>query len=94
MSAKAVEQVKAATAEFARVFVASGLSSYLTQITLVGQVEYPGKSVLFAAVTAALPVAIRAVNPKDAEFGRGYVPSWQATVADNDDVAGEVEGGE
>lgn len=87
ISAKTAEQFKAAGVEFLRVFVATALSAYLTQITMDGKLEYPTMVVLLAAVTAAIPVLIRALSKSDGEFGRGYVPSWQATVADNDDVA-------
>ena len=55
---------QAMLASYARSFLAAGVAVYATGNTDL-------KAVLVAGVSAVLPVAIRALNPKDAAFGVG-----------------------
>lgn len=53
---------KAMLASYGRSFLAAAIAVYSTGNTDI-------KSILIAAVSATLPVAIRAINPKDPAFG-------------------------
>lgn len=53
---------KAMLASYGRSFLAAAIAVYSTGNTDI-------KSILIAALAATLPVAIRAVNPKDPAFG-------------------------
>lgn len=56
------KQLKAALASWARSFLAAALA-----VNATGNNDV--KSIVVAALAATLPVAIRAVNPKDPAFG-------------------------
>jgi hypothetical protein len=56
--------LKAMLASYARSFLAAGVAVYATGNTDL-------KAILVAGISATLPVAIRAINPKDAAFGIG-----------------------
>lgn len=56
------EKMKAMLASYGRSFLAAAIAVYGTGNTDV-------KSILIAALAATLPVALRAVNPKDPAFG-------------------------
>lgn len=57
-------KTQAMLASYARSFLAAGVAVYAT-----GNTDW--KAVLVAGISAVLPVAIRALNPKDAAFGVG-----------------------
>jgi hypothetical protein len=56
-------QLQAALASYARSFLAAALAVYATG-------ETGWKALLAAGLSAVVPVAIRAFNPKDPAFGR------------------------
>jgi hypothetical protein len=53
---------KAMLASFGRSFLGAAIAVYATGNT-------DAKSILIAAAAATVPVALRAINPKDASFG-------------------------
>lgn len=55
-------KLKAMAASYGRSFLAAAIAVYSTGNTDV-------KSILIAALASTLPVAIRAINPKDPAFG-------------------------
>ena len=56
-------EVKAMLASYARSFLAAALALY-------GTGETGWKALLAAGLSAVVPVAIRAINPKDPAFGK------------------------
>lgn len=56
-------QLKAMLASYARSFLAAALALY-------GTGETGWKALLAAGLSAVVPVAIRAINPKDPAFGK------------------------
>ena len=57
------DKIKAMLASYARSFLAAALAVYATG-------ETGWKALLAAGLSAVVPVAIRALNPKDPAFGR------------------------
>ena len=57
------DKVKAMLASYARSFLAAALALY-------GTGETGWKALLAAGLSAVVPVAIRAINPKDPAFGK------------------------
>ena len=57
------DKVKAVLASYARSFLAAALALYSTG-------ETGWKALLAAGLSAVVPVAIRAINPKDPAFGK------------------------
>lgn len=55
-------QIKAMAASYGRSFLAAATAVYATG-------NHDVKSILIAALASTLPVAIRAINPKDPAFG-------------------------
>jgi len=58
-----MENLKAASASWARSFLAAALATYLA-------VGWKPEAILTSAVAAVAPVIIRWLNPKDVAFGR------------------------
>ncbi len=58
-----MENLKAASASWARSFLAAALATYLA-------VGWNPQTILTSAVAAVAPVIIRWLNPKDVAFGR------------------------
>lgn len=58
-----MENLKAASASWARSFLAAALATYLA-------VGWNPEAILTSAVAAVAPVVIRWLNPKDVAFGR------------------------
>ena len=56
-------KIKAMLASYARSFLAAALAVYATG-------ETGSKALLAAGLSAVVPVAIRAINPKDPAFGK------------------------
>jgi hypothetical protein len=57
-----MEKYKAMLASFGRSFLGAAIAVYATGNT-------DAKSILIAAAAATVPVALRAINPKDPAFG-------------------------
>lgn len=57
------KKIKAMLASYARSFIAAALALY-------GTGETGWKALLAAGLSAVVPVAIRAINPKDPAFGK------------------------
>ena len=57
------DKIKAMLASYARSFLAAALAVY-------GTGETGWKALLAAGLSAVVPVAIRAINPKDPAFGK------------------------
>jgi hypothetical protein len=57
------DKMKAMLASYARSFIAAALALY-------GTGETGWKALLAAGLSAVVPVAIRAINPKDPAFGK------------------------
>lgn len=62
MDKKMIDGLKAALASYLRSFIAAGLAVYTAGLT-------DWKAVICAGLSAVVPVAIRALNPKDSAFG-------------------------
>jgi hypothetical protein len=69
-------KIKAMLASYGRSFLAAATAVYATGNTDI-------KSIAIAALASTLPVALRAVNPKDPAFGliAGFVETELAKVA-------------
>ena len=73
-------QIKAMAASYGRSFLAAATAVYATG-------NHDVKSIIIAALASTLPVALRAINPKDPEFGiaakvaAGFLADLEAKTA-------------